>query len=224
MGTCRPRVPPDDAAGRHIPFPGLYHCGCSTAEANQRRVTGPGAKSRAGQKASYEEARRPVSPTPTEQYIGVLTRLKAGDLGLLRTHAGQRPDESVDGFDLFTGLWWPLRKNNQRAPRREVAWLIAKLYAFCPISQSRGDTLARQLRQCQPGEATKRKRFQQKFDGMLLLPLDRIEPALQWAITVISSSDKQLDWVRLTDDLSIWERESTRLRWTEQFLENDERR
>jgi CRISPR type I-E-associated protein CasB/Cse2 len=153
-----------------------------------------------------------------------LTRLKPGDLGLLRTHAGQRPDESVHGFDLFTGLWWPLRSNNQRAPRREVAWLIAKLYAFCPMPQSGGVTLARQLLQCQPSEEGKRKRFQQEFDGLLLLPLDRIEPALQWAIRVISSSDKRLDWVRLTDDLSIWERESTRRRWAEQFLENDERR
>ncbi len=163
-----------------------------------------------------------MSPTATEQYIGVLSQLKPGDLGLLRTHAGQRPDESVDGFDLFAGLWWPLRANNQRAPRREVAWLIAKLYAFCPAPQSHGDTLARQLRQCQPSEDGKRKRFQQKFDEMLLLPLNSIEPALRWAIRVISSSDKQLDWVRLTDDLSIWERESTRLRWAEQFLENDE--
>jgi hypothetical protein len=165
-----------------------------------------------------------MSPTPTEQYIGVLTQLKRGDLGLLRTHAGQRLDESVDGFDLFAGLWWPLQNNNPRAPRRQVAWLIAQLYAFSPIPQSRGNTLARQLGQCQPGEEGKLKRFQQKFDGMLLLPLDRVEPALQWAIMVINSSDKRLDWVRLTDDLSIWERESTRLRWAEQFMENDERR
>lgn len=165
-----------------------------------------------------------MSPGPTEQYIDILTRLKPGNLGLLRTHAGQRPDESVDGFDLFTGLWWALQNKSQRAPRREVAWLIAKLYAFCPIPQSRGDTLARQLGQCQQGEEGKRKRFQQKFDEMLLLPLDRIEPALQWAIRTLSSNDKRLDWARLTDDLSIWERESARLRWAEQFLENDERR
>lgn len=29
----------------------------------------------------------------TEQYIDVLTRLKTGELGLLRTHAGQGLDE-----------------------------------------------------------------------------------------------------------------------------------
>jgi hypothetical protein len=64
----------------------------------------------------------------TEQYIDVLTRLKTGELGLLRTHAGQGLDESVDGFDLFSGLWWPLRRKNERAPRRPVAWLIVPVY------------------------------------------------------------------------------------------------
>ena len=47
--------------------------------------------------------------TATEQFIGVLTDLKTGELGLLRVHAGQGLDESVVGFDLFSGLWWPLR-------------------------------------------------------------------------------------------------------------------
>ena len=88
--------------------------------------------------------------TATESYIAVLTSLKAGDLGLLRKHAGQGLDETVDGFDLFAGLWWPLRQRNQRAPRREVAWLVAKLYAFCPIPESPGETLARRPSQHTP--------------------------------------------------------------------------
>ena len=155
--------------------------------------------------------------------MNACTRLKSGELGLLRTHAGQGLDESVEGFDLFAGLWWPLRQKNERAPRREVAWLIAKLYAFRPIPQSPGDTLARQLRQCQPNMDPAKKRFRQRFDRMLTLPIDRIEPALQWALGRIASSIGQLDWVRLTDDLSIWERETTRLRWAEQYLKTDER-
>lgn len=157
--------------------------------------------------------------TATEQYIEVLMRLKAGDLGLLRTHAGQGIAESVDGFDLFSGLWWPLRQENERAPRRDVAWMIAKLYAFCPILQSPDETLARQLHRCQPSEERARERFQQKFDSMLILPLDRIEPALQWALDRVASSGGRLDWVKLTDDLSIWERETIRLKWAEQYLE-----
>jgi CRISPR type I-E-associated protein CasB/Cse2 len=158
----------------------------------------------------------------TEQYIDVLTRLKTGELGLLRTHAGQGLDESVDGFDLFSGLWWPLRRKNERAPRRPVAWLIAKLYAACPIEHSPDKTIARQLALCQPTENKAKERFQQRFDRMLALPLDRIEPALQWALDRVASSTGKLDWVRLTDDLSIWERETTRLKWANQYLQNDE--
>ena len=154
----------------------------------------------------------------TEKYINSLRDLKAGALGLLRTHAGKGLDETVDGFDLFTGVWWPRRQKSQFAPRRGVAWLIAKLYAFCPIEHSQGETLARQLRKCQPREELARKRFQKKFDEMLLLPLDKIEPALQWAIHCIASNDLKLDWVKLTDDLSAWEKESTRLKWAKEFL------
>jgi CRISPR type I-E-associated protein CasB/Cse2 len=161
-----------------------------------------------------------VTPTPTEEYVDKLTRLKTGDLGLLRTHSGQGLDESVDGFDLFAGLWWPLRKKNQRAPRRSVAWLIAKLYAFRQIERLDECTLARQLRQCQPVDKEARERFDKRFDRLLILPLDKIEPALQWALDCIYSRNLKLDWVRLTDDLSIWERESTRLKWANEFLGN----
>jgi len=165
-----------------------------------------------------------VSPTATEQFIDVLTGLKSGDLGLLRRHAGQGLDESVAGFDLFTGLWWPLREKNKRAPRRAVAWLIAKLYAFRPLEHSPGDTLARQLRHCQARDEREKKRLQQKFDAMLMLPLNQIEPALQWALDQIAATNGKLDWAKMTDDLSVWEREATRQDWAEQFLGDADRR
>ena len=107
-----------------------------------------------------------------------------------------------------------------------MSWLIVKLYAFCPIPQSRGYTLARQLACCQPNRDSERARFRKRFDRMLTLPLGKIEPGLRWALAVVASASKnpRLDWVRLTDDLSMWERERIRLRWAEQFLENDKRR
>ena len=160
----------------------------------------------------------------TEEYIKSLTYLKTGDLGLLRIHAGQDLDKTVAGFDLFAGLWWPLRQNNERAPRREVAWLVAKLYALCPIPPSPSETIARQLGCCRPYKDPEKERFEQRFDRMLILPLDKIEPALQWALDLVASNNRGLDWVKLTDDLSRWERETTRLGWAEQFLKTVERR
>ena len=155
----------------------------------------------------------------TEQYIAKLNSLKPGDLGLLRTHAGRDLDHTVDGFDLFTGLWWPLRQKSPRAPRREVAWLIAKLYAECPLEDIRSAGLAGQLRKCWLQlDADNKDRFQKRFDAMLALPVRRIEPALHWALLNTADLPKPvLDWVALTDDLSFWD-EPTRLNWAKEFL------
>ncbi len=152
----------------------------------------------------------------TREYIDALSALKPGELGLLRTHAGQGIDKSSQAFDLFAGLWWPLRSKSQWAPRREVAWLIVKLYAFCPLPD--GDTLAHQLSLCQPRAGPERERLRKRFDRMLMLPVRDMEEPLRWALKQISASRTGLDWVRLTDDLSRWEREDTRLEWAEQFL------
>jgi CRISPR type I-E-associated protein CasB/Cse2 len=154
----------------------------------------------------------------TEQYVNVLTQLKDGDLALLRMHIGQGLDETVHGFDLFAGLWWPLRARSSRAPRREVAWLIAKLYAFRQVAHSSGDKLARQLRRCRPNTDPGKAGFEKRFDRMVTLPIGLVEPSLQWAIDQLDATGKKLDWVKLTDDLSIWEREATRLAWAKQFL------
>jgi len=160
--------------------------------------------------------------TATEEYIQKLTELKSGDLGLLRTHGGRPLDESVDGFDLFAGLWWPLRRDNPTAPRRSVAWLIAKVFAACPMRHSAGDTLARQLGQCSRNNAQRRQRLQDKFDEMLALPLDELEPCLNWALRLIAAGAEKIDWVQLTNDLSDWENESKRLEWAKQYIERME--
>ncbi len=156
--------------------------------------------------------------TPTGQYIRNLQNLKPGDLSLLRLYIGKGLEEAVAAFDLFTGLWWPLRQKSPRAPRRSVAWLIAKLYAFCPLEHTPGNIFPVQLAACLPNEQRERDRFQARFNEVLLASLDEIEPNLQWALEVIADNGLTLDWVKLTDDLSVWEREAVRLRWAENFI------
>ena len=167
--------------------------------------------------------------TATERYIDILSNLKNGDRGLLRSHAGQGIDESVEAFDLFAGLWWPLREKSAQAPRREVAWLVAKLFAHCPIAHEPGALLARQLRRRMPRQDPDRTRYRLAFDALLQTPLAGIEPALQWALREVADlphpHTPSLDWVKLTDDLSLWDRKSVqrkkdiRLIWAEQFLD-----
>lgn len=157
--------------------------------------------------------------SPTTKFIEAIGKLEEGDLGILRSHAGRELDESLPGFDLFAGLWWPIRKMHKNAPRREAAWLVAKLYAFRPMPNDHGATLARMLRKCEPIKKEEGIRFRAAFDRMLGLPISGIEPALQWSLNRIPSERRKLDWVQLTNDLSRWENESIRLAWAEEYLE-----
>jgi hypothetical protein len=77
---------------------------------------------------------------------------------------------------------------------------------------------------CLPAGKLARERFTQKFDEMLACSIDQIEQPLRWSLDLVASrlKDPCVDWVKLADDLSIWERESTRLQWAETFL-NEQR-
>jgi len=154
--------------------------------------------------------------TATEEYIRGLSELQAGERSRLRRLAGTPLDETVPGFDVFTGLWWTLRERNQRAPRREVAWLVAKLYgAFAiphaPATES-PPSLATVLGQLElRRDADARRRHRARFDALLRAPLSAVERHLHWALSLVEGAVKKgackgLDWARLTDDLSIWDR------------------
>lgn len=158
--------------------------------------------------------------TPTEQLIHDLASLKSGDLGRLRQHVGHPLDESVDGFDLFAGLWWPLRQKSERVPRREVAWLVAKLYAAKPIPQTVDATLASQFGRITSTDDRTKNSYQRMFDDLLVLPLNQIEYPLHLILALIAANSNQLDWVRLTNELSIWEREDTRIKWAREYCAN----
>jgi hypothetical protein len=46
----------------------------------------------------------------TAEYVRRLSNLQEGQRSQLRRVAGQPLDATLQGFDLFTGLWWPLRE------------------------------------------------------------------------------------------------------------------
>lgn len=153
----------------------------------------------------------------TDRFIERLEALKEGERSRLRGLAGRDLDETVPGFDLFTGLWWPLRRKSQAAPRRETSWLVAKLFGAFPIPQVRPDhprvgaTLAHVLGSSEPRDDSHRKRFRQRFDGLLQAPLSGLEPHLRWALSVVADAVQKercpgLDWAQLLHHLSIWDR------------------
>ena len=173
----------------------------------------------------------------TAEYIQRLEALKEGERSRLRRLAGKPLDETLPGFDLFTALWWPLRENGKNAPRRETSWLVAKLYGSYPITHvpsepSRETELQPILGKCEPKDERGRQRYRRKFDALLCSSLSGIEPHLSWALSVAAGAVRigkapGLDWVRLLDDLSIWDRgeEHRRKRdirdiWAEEYLRN----
>jgi hypothetical protein len=174
--------------------------------------------------------------TQTEKFIRRLEALKEGERSRLRTHAGQGLDETLPGFDLFTGLWWPLRQESQVVPRRETSWLVAKLFGAFPIRNVRPDELGVRLTfpyvlsRCEPRDDLGRERFRRRFDALLQAPLSGLEPHLRWALSVVADAVKKdrcsgLDWVQLLNDLSIWDRgEEHRIErdvrdiWAEKYL------
>ncbi len=174
--------------------------------------------------------------TQTQKFIHRLESLKDGERSRLRRLAGKSLDDTLQGFDLFTGLWWPLREKSQAAPRRETSWLVAKLYGAFPIRHIRPDdpvarpTLPHVLGRCEPRDEHGRARFRTRFDALLCSPLSALEPHLRWALSVVADAVKKdrcsgIDWGQLLDDLSIWDRgpEHRRERdvrdiWAEKYL------
>ncbi|MBX3382057.1 MAG: type I-E CRISPR-associated protein Cse2/CasB [Phycisphaeraceae bacterium] len=184
----------------------------------------------------------------TVAYIQRLNALKEGERSRLRSLAGQPLDTRLDGFDLFTGLWWPLRQASPVAPRREPSWLVAKLFGafgsevpqFVPEGRNVGPTLPAVLGVCEPRDEHGQKRFRQRVDTLLCTPLPALEPHLRWALGEVAKAMQGrtshargltgIDWARLLDDLSIWDRgeehrrrRDVRDEWAEAYLNAAER-
>lgn len=166
-----------------------------------------------------------------ELFIRRLEAIPTSDRCRLRGLAERPLDSSVEGFDLFTGIWWPLRQRNPRVPPREVSWLIAKLFASFPIPNSRhgASQLAAVLGRLVPAAPEAAARFRARFDALLQARLSEIEPHLNWALGTIEAmagvdGGVKLDWVQLTDDLSAWDRpqrsfvDDVRARWADSYL------
>lgn len=176
----------------------------------------------------------------TLEFIRCLEGLQEGERSRLRGLAGMPLDATLPGFDLFTGLWWPLRARNSAAPRRELAWLVAKLFSAFHVPHIRPDSgngasLPEVLSRCEPHDESDRKRFRTRFDALLCSSLPSLEPHLRWAIRVVDNAVaghlpyarhvKGIDWAQLLDDLSIWDRGKEHRRasdvrdiWAETYL------
>jgi hypothetical protein len=145
----------------------------------------------------------------TAEYIKRLSDLQEGERSRLRLLAGRPLDATLQGFDLFTGLWWPLRAKSPATPRREPSWLVAKLFGTFRVPHIRpdsgaGPSLPEVLGRCEPPRPDCRfaeplssivpdrepdksqfiaaRKYRRRFDALLCSPLTSLEPHLRWAL------------------------------------------
>ena len=172
----------------------------------------------------------------TAEYIKRLSALQEGELSSLRRLAGRPLDASLQGFDIFTGLWWPLRAKNSAAPHREPSWLVAKLFSSFHVPHIKPDSAAgtsfpEVIGRLEP--PADYGRFRARFDALLCSNLASLEPHLRWALGEIARAVagrvphaqdvNGIDWVQLLDHLSIWDRGGLQRRdvremWAERYL------
>jgi hypothetical protein len=156
--------------------------------------------------------------TQTDKYMARLGELKEGELSVLRRSGGLRLDAGLSAFDLFTGLWWPLRQESPKTPQRWCAWLVAKLYGACPFPPSErslgaavGALEPPPVRRGPGWDAKDRDRFRQRFDALLVCPAQDVllEPHLRWCLRQIHDRGpraRAINWAELLDDLWRWGR------------------
>lgn len=176
----------------------------------------------------------------TAEYIKRLSDLQEGERSRLRCLAGRPLDATLQGFDLFTSLWWPLRARSSATPRREPSWLVAKLFGAFRVPHIRpasgaGPPLPEVLGRCEPADDSDRNCFRTRVDALLCSSLSSLEPHLRWALGEVARvvagqmsktrDVKGVDWVQLLDDLSIWDRGEEHRRgrdvrdiWAETYL------
>jgi len=162
-----------------------------------------------------------------KKFVSRLVDRKNGIISLLRSSAGTGIDRDAIAFDLFTGLWWPIRQHHKDTPRRHVAWLVCKLYGWTPLPQQNGNRLPRQLARAAVQQARAnakrgneiRESIMDRFDLLLNTPVERIEPELEWALATVADAldNPGIDWNKLIDHLSVWHRHSVRLFWAQEF-------
>jgi len=90
--------------------------------------------------------------------------------------------------------------------------------------------LAQLLGRCEPQKPDDKDRHRGRFDALLSTPLAGLEPNLRWALSIARHSvatrrAQGLDWVQLSDDLSVWDRgeehrgqSDVREEWAKQYL------
>ncbi len=84
------------------------------------------------------EALPPVRPTDgMRRFVRAAAELDSESWNVLAAAQGRELSADPAAFDIFTGLYWPLRKRDTSLPSRNAAWLALKLMASVGAARPR---------------------------------------------------------------------------------------
>lgn len=177
-----------------------------------------------GGSTSEEKGGEKPVPKSTRAFVEELCgHVKNGELALLRSQAQRDLATSVLAYDLFTGLWWPLRRNDPRVPERASAWQLIKLYSFIPVAQdpSPSRRLAEHLRRLWKAASDERERARlgRRYDQLFASRHGELEARLREALLMVVNAKRRegalpaLDWEELLESLRTTEWPQRRNAW-----------
>jgi len=139
--------------------------------------------------------------TVHDLFVSALERLNPAELALLRRATGRPLSDNVAVYDLFTSIWWPLRKVAP-VPKR-LCWLVATLYPWHTKAGGAGN-LGTALGRIVPSRLEDRKRYRARFNALLATDAAALESRLAGSIRLLANKRVPVDWRQLLDDLCQW--------------------
>ena len=147
-------------------------------------------------------------PARSRAFVEATRRLTDTDWACLAS-ADRSMDKSPEAFDLFSGLYWSLRKKKRTVPSRQVAWLMLKLMASVPARLRTSDSDDKwnpldELKTRQPLPAGNHKKGVLREYPMKLPDTRRLEVQLREILrkNTHSRHPKTINWPLLADQLN----------------------
>jgi len=148
-----------------------------------------------------QDIRRPTNGM--YRFVSAVAQLDGTAWGILANAAGRSMDEDPAAFDIFTGVYWPLRNKHSTLPSRNAAWMALKLMATAgrgrPLPSNRSGSFQPWMHLNPAASPAKQKRYPRAVPTG-----SRLEAELREIIrkSIAESPPKKIDWPGLCQFLN----------------------
>jgi len=148
-----------------------------------------------------QDIRRPTKGV--YRFVSAAVQLDSSAWVVLANAAGRSMDEAPAAFDIFTGIYWPLRNKHSTLPSRNAAWMALKLMATAgrgrPSHGNRTGSFRPWVHLTLAASPAKQKRYPRAVPAGLQLESELREIIRK---ATAESPPKQIDWPGLCQFLN----------------------